>query len=154
MKKALFFSVLLCVFLLNTASTCCDDDAIAIVAVAKSPDSVRNILNQGTWGISYFFDAKINKTSSFLGYKFTFGANDTLIANGVSADYTGNWLVTRTGVTAEDSNTNIAISFSSPIAFVELAEQWNLVNITATQLRLRCVNSSSGETNYLTFEKN
>jgi hypothetical protein len=156
MKKILFFSILFCVFLLNTASTCCDDDTIAIVAVAKSPDIIRNTLNQGSWKVTYFLDARTNKTSSFLGYFFTFVSNEILIASTTSSDFTGNWFVAKSSIGDDDSkkDINFTISFSSPTAFVELSNDWKVVDITATELRLRGLNSSTGETNYVTFERN
>lgn len=156
MKKILFFPVIFCIFLLNIAGTCCDDDLIATAAVAKSPEVIMNTLNQGTWKITYFFDAKSNKSSSFSGYNFTFGSNEILIANNVSINYSGNWSVTKSSTVDDNPNNDIdfTISFSSPNAFVELSDEWDVVEITTTQIRLRGLNKSNGENDYLTFEKN
>ena len=156
MKKIVFFPFVLCVFLLNIAGTCCDDDPIVVNTVAKSPESISAALDKGTWKITYFFDAKTNKSSSFSGYNFTFGPSDILIANNTSLEYSGKWSITKSDVADNNPNNDIdfAISFSSPTGFVDLSHEWDIVDITATQVRLRGVNSNNEQTDYLTFEKN
>ena len=155
MRKLLFFSILFSVFLLNTAVTCCDEDLRPDVSVAKNPESIINVLQQGTWKVTYFFDAKTNKSSTFSGYDFTFGSNEILLANNTSLDYDGKWSVIKSGEIGDNLNDiNFTILFSSPNSFAELSDDWNIVQISETQIRLKGVDNDNGESNYLIFEKN
>lgn len=156
MKKIVLFPFVLCFFLLNIAGTCCDDDATVSNTVAKSPESILATLNQGTWKVTYFLDTKTNKSSSFSGYNFTFGPNNILMADNSNVDYSGKWTITKSDIADDNPNNDIdfAISFSNPLAFVALSEEWDVVEITATQLRLRALKNGNAEMNYLTFEKN
>ena len=44
----------------------------------NNPIDVINIVNNGTWRITYYYDTDHEETINFNGYNFTFGANNIL----------------------------------------------------------------------------
>ncbi|MFV5689009.1 hypothetical protein ACM55M_10340 [Flavobacterium sp. ZT3R25] len=155
MKKIIFMPILFCIFLLNIAGTCCDDDTMA-TAVAKDATPVVNTINNGTWKITYFFDDNSNKTSLFSGHTFTFGSNTILTANKEVTVYSGNWSVLQSDVVDYNSGNDLdfSISFSSPDHLVQLSNNWDVFERTTTRVILRDLNGGTGVIDYLTFEKN
>lgn len=154
MKRIVFIPVLFCIFFLNIAGTCCDDDTIA-VAVAKDAAPVVNTINNGTWKISYFFDNNSNKTSLFSGHTFTFGSNATLTANNGTTVYSGNWSVLQSKLVDDNpaNDLSFSISFSSPDHMSSLSNNWDVFERTTTRVILRDLNGGTGGIDYLTFEK-
>lgn len=145
-----FLSIAL-LFLL--AFACSDDDSGSKV----SKDSITSIASSGTWRITYFYDTDTDETSSFTGYNFTFGSSALTASNGTNT-YTGTWSVT-------DSNSNddsmddlhFNIMFNNPPApssFEDLSDDWDIIEVTDTKIKLIDVSGGNGGTDYLTFEKN
>ncbi|MFN8237041.1 MAG: hypothetical protein U0T77_02635 [Chitinophagales bacterium] len=100
-------------------------------------------------------DKDEDKTSNFSGYNFTFGASNALTAtNGVN-NYSGTWSVTDSN-SDDDSidDLDFNISFSAPVDFTDLTDDWEVMEHTSTKIKLKDVSGGSGETHYLTFEKN
>ena len=83
---------------LTTSSMCSNDDDSPNPLV-NNPSDVINIVNNGTWRITYYYDTDHEETTNFNGYNFTFGASNVLTASNGTNNYTGTWSVT-------DSNSN------------------------------------------------
>ncbi len=107
----------------------------------------------GTWRITYFYDTDKEETAGFTGYNFTFGSSLTA-TNGTNT-YTGTWSVSDTN-SSDDSleDLHFNILFSSPAAFANLSDEWNIQERTDTKIKLIDVSGGNGGTDYLTFEKN
>lgn len=120
-----------------------------------STTSIINAVNAGTWKITYFMDKTEDKTANFSGYNFTFGASNALTATNGTNNYSGTWSVTDSN-SDDDSidDLDFNISFTAPDTFTDLTDDWEIMEHTTTKIKLKDVSGGSGETHYLTFEKN
>jgi hypothetical protein len=150
MKKASFYSILACIFLLNTASMCSSDDN------SSDTTPVINTVTQGTWHITYYFDTDHDETADFSGYNFTFNSSNVLTATNGTNSYVGSWSVTNDDSNDDNpsSDLDFNIAFASPSNFADLSDDWNIVSRTDTKIELIDVSGGNGGTDYLTFEKN
>lgn len=153
MNKVSFYSILACIFLLNTASMCSSDDNSSS---SSNPTPVINTVTQGTWRVTYYFDTDSDETSDFSGYNFTFGASNVLTATNGTNTFTGSWSVTTDNSNNDNpsSDLDFNILFASPANFEELSDDWDVVSRTDTKIQLIDVSGGNGGTDYLTFEKN
>jgi len=83
------------------------------------------------------------------GYSFTFATGGVLTAVKTGSTVTGTW---STGT--DDSKTELVIGFASPASFVEISDDWEVIENTSTKIRLQDVSGGNGGTDLLTFEKN
>ena len=150
-KLALFFGIC---FLISTSFSCNNDDTTP--SNSNDPNPVINIVKNGTWKITFFEDSGVNETSNFLGYNFTFGANNVLTATNGANVYVGTWSVTidNSGDDSPSNDLDFNIAFASPANFSELTEDWNIVEKTDTKIKLVHVSGGNGGTDSVTFEKN
>lgn len=154
MKTLKLIPILLCIFMLNVASMCSNDDNNSNPSADPTP--VINTVNQGTWRITLYNDSGTIKTSNFTGYNFTFGSGNALTAANGSNTYIGTWSVT-SGDSNDDNPSNdldFNIGFSTPANFADLTDDWDIVTYTASKIELRDVSGGNGGTDLLTFEKN
>lgn len=154
MKTLKLIPILLCIFMLNVASMCSNDDNNSNPPADPTP--VINTVNQGTWRITLYNDSGTIKTSNFTGYNFTFGSGNALTAANGSNTYIGTWSVT-SGDSNDDNPSNdldFNIAFSTPANFADLTDDWDIVTYTASKIELRDVSGGNGGTDLLTFEKN
>jgi hypothetical protein len=142
MKQKIFFLSALCFVL---AIACNKDDNTDPISTA----AVNNTLSSGTWRITYYWDSDHEETSSFSGYSFTFGSGNVVTASKSGTNITGTWTTA-----SDDSKTKLVLAFASPASFAELTDDWHVFERTDTKIRLQDVSGGSGNTDYLTFEKN
>ena len=150
MKNISFYSILACIFIINTASTCSSDDSNS--SSTTDPTPIINTVTQGTWRVTYYFDTDTDDTSDFAGYNFTFGSSNVLTATNGTNTYTGSWSVTSDNSPSSDLNFNIL--FVSPVNFEDLSDDWDIVSRTSTKIELIDVSGGNGGIDYLTFTKN
>ena len=142
-------------FIVTIFSSCSDEDDVA-VNNSVDPTPVINMVNTGTWRITFYQDSGVDETSDFSGYNFSFGAGNILSATNGTNTYTGTGSVTSDN-SNDDSPSNdldFNIAFSAPANFAELTEDWNIISYTATKVQLVHVSGGGGGTDYVTFEKN
>jgi hypothetical protein len=152
MKRLSFYSVLACLFFINTASMCSADDDSPV-----DTSAVVNTISQGTWRITLFDEDGNDHTNNFNGYNFTFADSNVLTAENGTNTYTGFWSVTSDDSSDDDNpsgDIDFNILFSSPANFSELSEDWHILERTSTKIRLRHISGGNGGTDLLTFEKN
>jgi hypothetical protein len=156
MKKIFMIPIVFCIFLLNVAGMCSSDDDNSSTPASNSVKSqVVNTASAGTWRVTLFEEEGKNETAHFAGYNFTFGASNVLTSTNGSNTYTGTWSIS-------DSNSNddsmddlhFNISFSAPNDFVDLSDDWDILERTDAKIKLIDVSGGNGGTDYLTFEKN
>lgn len=150
MKRLFFIPVLMCIFMLNIASTCSDDDNNN--ATVADPTPFINAVMSGTWRVTNFVEDGTNHTSDFTGYNFTFAASNVLSATNGTNSYVGIWSVTTDDDSQSDLDFNIG--FSTPATFENLSDDWDIVSRTNTQIILTDVSGGNGGTDFLTLEKN
>jgi hypothetical protein len=154
MKKFLFYPIIACLFMLNTASMCSSDDSSSS---SVDTSAVVGTVTQGNWRVTLFDEDGIDHTSHFSGYNFTFGDSNVLTATNGTNTYTGAWSVTSDDSSNDDNpsgDIDFNILFSSPADFAELTEDWHILERTATKIRLRHISGGDGSIDLLTFEKN
>lgn len=106
-----------------------------------------SILTNGTWHVSYFFN-KIDETSNYNGYNFTFNSNGTVMVVKEKNTIAGNWS------TLVNSGQDIFLLKFDDSKLEELEEDWKITEYTTTNVRLKNESSSIGDTDYLYFTKN
>lgn len=154
MKKVMVYLMIGGIFVLNTASMCSSDDDSSS---AQNPTEVINTVTSGTWRVTNFNEDGINETSYFTNYNFTFNSSGVLVATNGTDTHTGTWSVTdddSNDDSPSNSGVDFNIFFSAPANFTELNEDWDILERTATKIRLRHISGGDGSTDLLTFEKN
>ncbi len=139
-----------------TAFSSCTDEDDTVVNNSVDPTPVINVVNNGTWRITFYEDSSVDETSNFTGYNFSFGAGNVLTATNGTNTYSGTWSVTSDN-SLDDSPSNdldFNIAFAAPANFADLTDDWNIISYTATKIQLIHVSGGGGGTDYMTFEKN
>lgn len=108
----------------------------------------------GTWRITYYLDGATDKTNLFSGYTFTFNSNGTLTAVKAAESVSGTWSVSNASDDDSPSDMDFNILFATPATFEDLSDDWDISEATSTKIKLIDISGGSGETDYLTFEKN
>lgn len=124
-----------------------DTGASASVSTAALAVAVNTTISTGNWRITYFFDSG-DETSNFAGYAFTFSPNNIVTAVSAGSTVTGTW-----GTGFDDSKAKLLLGFTGPDVFLDLNEDWHILERTDTKIRLQHI-SGGGGTDLLTFEKN
>jgi hypothetical protein len=154
LKKIKFSLVIAMLFVLTTSSMCSSDDDNPNPTV-NNPADVINIVNNGTWRITYYYDTDHEETTNFNGYNFTFGASNVLTTSNGTNNYSGTWSVTDSNSNDDSiSDLDFNIAFSSPAQFEELTDDWEIIEKSTTVIKLKDVSGGNGGTDYLTFTKN
>ena len=152
--KQLKFGLVIAILFMVTLTSCNNDDDNSSINV-NNPIDVINIVNNGTWRITYYYDTDHEETNSFTGYNFTFGANSVLTATNGTNTYTGIWSVTDSNSNDDSINDlHFNIAFTAPAQFEELTDDWEITEKSTTVIKLRDVSGGNGGTDYLTFTKN
>ena len=139
-----------------TAFSSCTDEDDTVVNNSVDPTPVINVVNNGTWRITFYEDSSVDETSNFTGYNFSFGAGNVLTATNGTNTYSGTWSVTSDN-SLDDSPSNdldFNIAFAAPANFADLTDDWNIISYTARKIQLIHVSGGNGGTDYITFEKN
>ena len=144
MKKHLFFPLLLlCVFLTQSCSRS-GDDTVSTTTTAQT-----QAVSTGTWRVTLFTDSGKDETSDFSGYSFQFNSNGSLTATKGNTTKTGTWSI---GSSSNKFNIDLGAKTDSNKPLGELTDDWRIVSITGSEIKLADDNAASGEA--LTFSKN
>jgi hypothetical protein len=118
-------------------------------------------ITSGNWRITSFVDSGTDETSKFTGYTFTFvELNPGAFSGGVTAvkdanTYTGGWNITDNNSDDDTlSDLNFFLNFATPADFTDLNEDWDIIELSDTQLKLQHISGGNGGTDQLTFLKN
>jgi hypothetical protein len=125
---------------------------IIFIGVSCTRDAVvantSTTLQSGTWRVTNFNESGVDHTSYFVGYVFDFNTNGTVVAVKDRTVVNGTW------VDGNDNSTpKLILNFGTVSNFNELNEDWEILEKTATKIRLKHVSGGNGTTDLLTFEK-
>ena len=149
--------VVVMLLVLTTLSSCSSssNDSSSSNSTGNTTTAVTTIVSSGTWKITYYYDTDHDATSNFTGYNFTFGGSSALTATNGTNNYSGYWTVSDSNSDDDSlSDLHFNIAFSSPTQFEELTSDWEIIEKSATVIKLKDVSGGNGGTDYLTFTKN
>lgn len=155
MKKIWSLSIAVCLLAITMGCTDNDDNSSSSSNNSQTINEIKSAVTSGTWRITYFYDTDTDETANFTGYNFTFGASDVLTATNGTNTYTGTWSVNDSN-SSDDSpeDVHFNVGFTAPANFQDLTDDWEVLENTATKIRLTDVSGGGGGTDFLTFEKN
>lgn len=133
-------------------AACSSDDDAGVNENTKS--EIENSLTSGSWVITKYMDSGEDELYHYNGYEFTFGSNNVLTASNGTNTYIGTWSLTDDSDDDSPNDLDLVIFFASPETFMELSDDWDILSRTSTKIELIDISGGSGETDYLTFEKN
>lgn len=107
-----------------------------------------NALTTGDWYVTYFFD-DTDETADFADYTFNFASDNTATATDMSGTTSGFWSTTAGDETALGLNLN----FGTGIPLDELADDWDVLEVTNDIIRLKDISGGDGSEDFLTFER-
>ena len=105
-------------------------------------------LTTGDWYVTYFFD-DTDETADFADYTFNFASDNTSTATDMNGTTNGNWS------TASGDNTELGLNlnFGTSIPLDELADDWDILEVTNDIIRLKDISGGDGSEDFLTFER-
>ena len=108
-----------------------------------------NALTNGDWYVTYFFD-DTDETADFVDYVFNFASDNTATAMDMSGTTNGSWSTT----SGDDTELGLNLNFGTGIPLDELADDWDVLEVTNDIIRLKDVSGGDGSEDFLTFERN
>jgi hypothetical protein len=123
----------------------CDDDDDKDRTSERS-EAIENILEDGTWRVTYFFDSDMDETTDFESFIFTFNSDGSVQAVSPNDIIDGQWSTEASG----DSGVKVNLSFPDDN---DLFDDWHVVENSAIELELMHESGGSADTDYLTFNR-
>ena len=131
--------------------------ALGLTSCKKDEPSTSNIttsnvtttVSAGTWRVTYYWDTNRDETANFNGFNFTFGTSNLVSASNSLLTINGTWSIAK-----DDSKIKLILAFTTNANFIEISDDWHVIERTDTKIRLQDVSGGNGGTDYLTFEKN
>lgn len=158
MKTSILKIAAVIMFMVTLGCEKSEDDTMSNNLSAAQIAELNGIAVSGTWTITYYFDTDKEETDHFNGYTFTFNSDGTLVATNGTTTANGTWSITDSDSSDDDSNddsdVDFNISFSSPVDFEDLTDDWDIVEYTSVRIELIDVSGGNGGTDKLVFEKN
>ena len=145
MKPSMTPTMLLASFLFFQSCSQSSDDTLP-----QNQTTTQNAtVNTGTWRVTLFTDSGNDETTDFNGYSFEFNSSGAVVATRNGTSKTGTWSL-------NSSSTKFIIGLGAktdsnkPLG--ELTDDWKIISISTTEIRLTDDNPASNE--FLTFTKN
>ncbi|WP_435412976.1 hypothetical protein [Psychroserpens mesophilus] len=107
-----------------------------------------NALTNGDWYVTYYFD-DTDETADFADYVFNFATNNTATATDTSGATNGTWSTS----SGDDTELGLNLNFGSGIPLDELADDWDVLEVTNDIIRLKDISGGDGSEDFLTFER-
>ena len=131
--------------------------ALGLTSCKKDEPSTSNIttsnvtttVSAGTWRVTYYWDTNRDETANFNGFNFTFGTSNLVSASNSLFTINGTWYTAN-----DNSKVKLILAFTTNANFIEISDDWHVIERTETKIRLQDVSGGNGGTDYLTFEKN
>jgi hypothetical protein len=125
---------LVTIFTMLLSSSCSKKDDVTVINGTPAIT--------GTYRISFYWDKK-DETSNFSGYSFSFNAGGQATATKGSATVKGTW---------SESSSKFIIDFGTDAVLSDLNDDWQIVEKTATTIKLKDDNPLQDD--QVTFTKN
>ncbi|MGS2725363.1 hypothetical protein ACU8DI_02050 [Psychroserpens sp. BH13MA-6] len=105
-------------------------------------------LTNGDWYVTYFFD-DTDETSDFADFVFNFASDNTATATDTNGTTNGSWSTT----SGDDTELGLNLNFGTGIPLDELADDWDVLEVTNDIIRLKDISGGDGSEDFLTFER-
>lgn len=105
-----------------------------------------NALTNGDWYVNYYFD-DTDETSDFADFLFNFASDNTAMATDSGGTTNGTWSTSA----GDETDLELNLNFGTNIPLDELAEDWDVLEVTNDIIRLKDVSGGDGSTDFLTF---
>lgn len=113
-----------------------------------SPRKVENMLEEGTWKITYYDEKGTIKSDTYIGDVFTFKTDQIVNATHSSTSFEGTWDCVK-----DNGTTLFSLHMKNPSEFLDISKDWKVIEKTDLSLKLSFL-ENDGKMDYLTFEKN
>lgn len=149
MKSFARFALLLSIPLATSLTSCKKS------AVTPATDNTSTItsatISAGTWMITSYTERSENKTDNYSGINFQFNSDSTLIASGAKSA-SGTWVILPpSNGYYGSSQATLTMSLGNSSPFNRLNRIWNIVEKTASTIRLD--NRETTQDEHITFSK-
>ncbi|MEI7501404.1 MAG: hypothetical protein WCK84_13275 [Bacteroidota bacterium] len=114
-----------------------------------SSKSSRSNYFKGNWSVTQYSDRGSDETNQFAGYVFTFTSRGTITAVKAGSTVIGSWSKGNHG-----NHDKLYLDFGTTVPFGEITDDWQIIEMSHTNIRLKEVSGGSEGTDILTFEKN
>lgn len=105
-----------------------------------------NALTNGDWYVNYFFD-DTDETADFEDFLFNFATDNTATATDSGGVTNGVWSTSA----GDETDLELNLNFGNGIPLDELAEDWDVLEVTNDIIRLKDVSGGDGSIDFLTF---
>jgi hypothetical protein len=105
-------------------------------------------LTMGDWYVTYYFD-DIDETTDFADYVFNFASDGSSSATDTNGTTNGIWSTS----SGDETPLELNLNFGTINPLDELAEDWDVLEVTNDIIRLKDVSGGDGSTSFLTFER-
>jgi len=111
-------------------------------------EAFRDVMKDGTWYISQFFDNGTDETTDYLGYDFTFLESITVYATNGTLNLEGFWFLT-----SEGGELNLNFNMESPLDGAN-DQDYKILQFSDTEITVVTKDSNGTEEDRLVFTKN
>ena len=122
----------------------------SLLIISCSKENITNIasyVTKGTWRVTLYQENGVSKLYYFSNYDFTF-SNSTVTATKNPSTVTGTF-----STKYDDSKNKLVLNFGNTSPFNELNDDWEILEESATKIRMQDVSGGNGGTDLLTLEK-
>lgn len=142
---------LLLLFTLAVLISCTDNSHSTFINYPITTHS----FTTGNWHISSYTKHGKEESETYKDYKFSFDADNSVIASGNDKKTIGKWLVNSDCGTDDSPPTDIdlVIEFKTSNLLSHLNGDYYIVERTLSKLKLKNINSQDKDLGYLEFEK-
>ena len=122
----------------------------SLLIISCSKENITNVasyVTKGTWRVTLYQENGISKLYYFSNYDFTF-YNSTVTATKNASTVAGTF-----STKYIDSKNKLVLNFGNTSPFNQLNDDWEILEESATKIRMQDVSGGNGGTDLLTIEK-
>ena len=122
----------------------------SLVIISCSKEHITNVasyVTKGTWRVTLYQENGVSKLYYFSNYDFIF-SNSTVTATRNASTVTGTF-----STKYDDSKNKLVLNFGNTSPFNQLNDDWEILEESATKIRMQDVSGGNGGTDLLTLEK-
>jgi hypothetical protein len=107
-----------------------------------------NALTTGEWYVTFYFDDE-DETSNYNDFVFNFNSDGTATATDSGGPTNGTWSTSP----GDETELGLNLNFGGIPPLDELADDWDVLEVTNDIIRLKDISGGDGSEDFLTFER-